>query len=354
MSENKSFFTTCPPVDPVPFYDKIDTAVRGMREFYLICAALDLGIFDTCITPVTVEELSSHIFSDVSVCNLLCEALVTEGLLSLKDGKYQDTSMASAYLVTSSPYSQAHYIRQIGRMGHDLWAPLARVAHKGPVVYNREDFFREYSLPAMAENAVSGRLQEVVRAIVDLRGFDKVHRILDLGGGHGLYAIALAVQHPGIEAWVFDLPNVVPLAGQFLEQYQAKNVHLVPGDFFTDSFGEGYDLILSSSNPSGKSTFLLPKISSALNDGGYFVNIQSPGGLPHDPLQSLEYRLWTFEGVDKLKYGFTKDHAFMTPEYRKVLHENQLEIVSERDIRDNYHRDSWVRMVILCKKCRKT
>ncbi len=345
-----SFFIMEPPEDPGLLFEKLDAAIRGMRQFSLISAAVELGIFDVCTTPVTVQELASRIASDVEMCGLICEALVMEGLLTREQGTYSDTTLASTYLRTGSPYSQVHYIRQLARMGQDLWAPLALIVHNGPVQYDKEDFFREYSLPAMAENALSGRLQAVILAVISLPGFENVRRVLDLGGGHGLYAIALGMQRPDIEAWVFDLPHVVTLAGHYLEQYNAENVHLLPGDFFADSFGEGYDLIISSSNPSGKSIELLDKISGALNEGGYFVNLQSPGGLPHDPLQSLEYKLWTFQGVNKLHGGFTKEKEFMTPEYRHALLENGLVIVDERDIRDHYHKDTWVRMVISRKR----
>ena len=34
--------------------------------------------------------------------------------------------------------------------------------------------------------------------------------MIDLGGGHGLYAIALAALNPALEAYVFDLPLVIP------------------------------------------------------------------------------------------------------------------------------------------------
>ena len=316
-----------------------------MREFSLISAAVELGVFDVCTTPVTTPELAVRISSDVEMCTLLCEALAVEGLLTENNGIYSDTGVTSTYLTSSSPYSQVHYIRQLAQMRRDLWTPLARIIHNGPKEYDKENFFREYSLPAMAENAVSGRLQAVIRAIIDLPGFSWVRRVLDLGGGHGLYAIAVGTQRPDIEAWVFDLPHVVTLTEHYLEQYNAKNVHLIPGDFFIDSFGEGYDLIISSSNPSGKSIELLPKISNALNEGGYFVNIQSPGGLPRDPLQFLEYKLWTFQGVSKLHGGFTKEQAFLTPAYRDALKENGLAIIDDRDIRDDYHKDTYVRMV---------
>jgi SAM-dependent methyltransferase len=345
MDENRVFFIRDPEEDPQLLFGKLDAALKGFREFSLISAAVSLGIFDACTIPVTAGELASRISSDTEMCELICEALVTAGLLSYNNDKYADTPIASTYLTRSSPYSQVHYIRQLSRMGQDLWVPLPDIIHNGPVQYNKEDFFREYSLPAMAENAVSGRLQAVIRVIIGLPGFDTVRRVLDLGGGHGLYAIAIATQHPGIEAWVFDLPHVVTLAGDYLKMFRAENVHLVPGDFFKDSLGEGYDLVISSSNPSGKSMELLPKISRALNYGGYFVNIQSPGGPPNDPLQALEYNLWTFQGVNKLHGGFTKEQAFMTPEYRDALIENNLIITDEQDIRDHYHRDTWVRMV---------
>jgi hypothetical protein len=350
MKETGLFFVTEPPEDPGLFYEKLDSAVRGLREFSLICAAVDLGIFDICITPLSAEELASRISCEIHICEIICKALADEGLLTGNSGKYTDTPIALTYLTKSSPYSQVHYIRQLSRMGNDVWTQLASIIRKGPVQYDREIFFREFSLPAMAETALSGRLQAVIRVIINLPGFDLVRKVLDLGGGHGLYAIALGMQDPAIRAWVFDLPDVVPLVGSFRNYYNADNVHLIAGDFFKDSFGEGYDLIISSSNPSGKSIQLLSKISAALNAGGYFINIQSAGGLPHDPLQVLENKLWTFKDVDKIGGGFTKEQTFMPPEYRDALKNNGFVIVDELDIRDHYHKDTWVRMVIARKE----
>ncbi len=350
MREEGLFFVTGPPEDPGPFYEKLDSAVHGLREFSLISAAVDLGIFDACVTPLTSEELASRILCEVQLCDLICKALVDEGFLIVNSGKYSDTPVVSTYLARSSPYSQVHYIGLLARMGLDIWTSLAHLARSGPLQYDKEIFFREYSLTAMAENALSGRLQAVIRVIINLPGFDRARRVLDLGGGHGLYAIALGMQNPGIEAWVFDLPDVVPLAGSIRDKYNAGNVHLIAGDFFRNAFGEGYDLIISSSNPSGKSALLLPKISGALNNGGYFINVQSAGGPSPDPLQALENKLWTFKGADKIHSGFTKEQAFMTPEYRDALKNNKLEIVDEKDIRDDYHKDTWVRMVIARKE----
>ena len=48
----------------------------------------------------------------------------------------------------------------------------------------------------------------VVASMLDLDG---VGRVLDVGGGSGAFAMAFARQQPGLEAVVFDLPNVVPI-----------------------------------------------------------------------------------------------------------------------------------------------
>ena len=132
MKEEGLFFVTGPPEDPGPFYEKLDSAVHGLREFSLISAAVDLGIFDACLIPMTSEELASRILCEVHLCDLICKALVDEGFLTVNSGKYSDTSVVSTYLTRSSPYSQVHYIGQLARMGQDIWTSLAQSGPKRP------------------------------------------------------------------------------------------------------------------------------------------------------------------------------------------------------------------------------
>lgn len=107
----------------------------------------------------------------------------------------------------------------------------------------------------MAESAKCGALQETVRVVLENVDFKKVRRLLDLGGGHGLYSIAFAKKNEDIQAFVFDLPPVTEKTKQFIEKYNVSNVNLIPGDFFKDEIGNNYDLIFSSFNPRRKSPF---------------------------------------------------------------------------------------------------
>jgi hypothetical protein len=346
MRPDPEFFTRDPPVDPGPFFETIERSVNGMRELLVILASQELGVFDFCSEPRDIPELAQLTGTDAGLLALTCDALVSAGLFVKNGAMYRNSPAASLYLTGDSPYSQIHYIHELGRHFRDLWVPLAEIVRNGPVTYDQEQFFRDYSLPAMADNAVAGRLQATVRAVCSLPGFLSFKKMIDLGGGHGLYAIALAAQNPDMDAYVFDLPRVIPGAEAYIAKFGTSRVHAVPGNFFNDDFGKGYDLIVSSSNPSGKSIELLPIIAGALNDGGYFVNIQSPGGIPDDPLQVLEWELWTFSGVEKGKGGFTKELQFMTDEYRSAMAAEGLIPVVSEDIRDIYKKNALVRLVI--------
>ena len=353
MRPDPEFFVSDPPVDPGPFFDSTDHAVNGMRALSIVLASQELGIFNFCREPRVIRELARSTGTDEALLAYLCEALVSLGLL-VKNGEIlQDAHATSLFLTDDSPYSQVHYIRELGRHFHKLWVPLPEIMRNGPVVFEQEQFFRDYSLPAMADNAVSGRLQATVRTIASLPGFKDFRKMVDLGGGHGLYAIALAALNSALEAFVFDLPMVIPTTNAYIEAYGADRVHAIAGNFFLDDFGKGYDLILSSSNPSGKSLELLPVIASALNEGGYFVNVQSPGGLAKNPLQVLEWEIWTFSGIDKMKGGFTKEQQFMTDEYRSSMEAEGLFIVVSEDIRDIYQKDACVKLVVARKGPRR-
>lgn len=335
-----------PPIEPGALFNLIDTGIQGLAQIAAIQAAVNLSLFDHLAVPRTPQELANLIGAGGEVTESLCTLLSSLGLVSEVGGKFRNSALADLYLVRSSPYRQIGYVNKTERHVRDFWMDLPRIVKEGPVIYRTEEFFGEMSLPAMGENALCGRLQRTVREIMDLPDFPLFRRMIDLGGGHGLYAIALARANPDLRAWVFDLPYVTRLTAEYIADYEAADrVFVLPGNFFLDDFGKEYDLIFSSSNPSGKRMEMIPRISAALNPGGIFVNVQSMGHEPADPVLALESHLWALTGEEKEK-GRTRDQPFMTPEYRQALAREGLTIIKETDIRDDYHRGSRVRMVI--------
>jgi demethylspheroidene O-methyltransferase len=74
--------------------------------------------------------------------------------------------------------------------------------------------------------------------------FRDVRRLLDVGGGHGAFLKAIGSAHPHLQLGLFDLPEVAETGGRVLaEAFGAERVTAHPGNFFSDSIPQGYDMV---------------------------------------------------------------------------------------------------------------
>ncbi len=75
-------------------------------------------------------------------------------------------------------------------------------------------------------------------------GFGDVRRLLDVGGGHGAFLRAIGTAHPHLALGLFDLPEVAETGARVLgESLGYSRVTAHPGNFFSDSIPEGYDMV---------------------------------------------------------------------------------------------------------------
>jgi hypothetical protein len=339
-----------PEEPPDHFFPLIDEGMHGLIRFAALYAAVSLHLFDHLEAgPGALRELSHATGIDEDRLFPLLEVLGSSGIIFRVNERYKNSPVASTYLVSDSPYCQKSHIHKNAVFLETIWAHLPERLVGRPLVFPSQEFFTGLALPAMAENALTGRLQRIVREITAMPEFVSAKKMIDLGGGHGLYAIALSALNPGLDAFVFDLPHITLLAERYIRQYQASRVFTFPGNFFSDDIGSGYDLILSSSNPSGKSPELIRKISDALNEGGLFVNVQSDDRDRDDVYHALEWQLWTLDNEEKGKGRYTREKPFMTEEYRNEMAREGLNVVLDKRIKDDYHQFGSVRMVIAKK-----
>ncbi|MBN1165652.1 MAG: hypothetical protein JXA44_00820 [Methanospirillaceae archaeon] len=321
-----------------------------MMLFTVILAASELHLFDMLQEARDISEICRK-NSPHEVIEILCEILCSSGILTKEaDGRYKNSEMASVYLRSTSPYFQKAYLENNRKVLFDIWFPLAGRIMAGPVSYSREHYFKDLSLPSMAENAICGRLQDVLYEITSLEGFSNCRKTLDLGGGHGLYAIALALKNPRMTCVIQDLPLVIPFAEEYIARYGvAGRVTTLPGDFFTDSIGSGYDIIFSSSNPGGRRPDMVQKITDALRPGGYFITVQSRGGEQENLFSRLEWLLWNFSDDDKGSRDWKGRVPFPDEKYLTALSDAGLVLLREREISDPYKKGHSVIILITRK-----
>ena len=274
-------------------------SLEGFKDLCLIKAALEMGVFQRLEKPAALDHFEAELGLDRRLLYLFLENLVRLGLLQKQGEGYALSPSGRAFLAPQSPYCQ------LRRLRHEIdralrWLDLPRLLGGGASRYERVPFFGEI-IHVLAEQRLLGELQETLEILCGLEGFRQAKRCLDLGGGHGLFAIAYTMVKEDLEVHVLDLPQVLQQAKAYIDRYGAKRVRLLPGDFFRDELGTDYDLVFSAYNPAGKRAEVIPKISRCLKKGGTYVNQQFfPEGDGFFTTEDLDWNLWSFG----MKKGF--------------------------------------------------
>lgn len=105
-------------------------------------------------------------------------------------------------------------------------------------------------------------------------------RMLDIGGGDGVHAIAATNRLPGLEVTVLELPENVDVArARIAEEGLVERVSVVGGDMFATPFPGGHDLVLFAHQlviwTEEENLALLRRSNAALPLGGTVVIFSS-------------------------------------------------------------------------------
>ncbi len=248
----------------------IDEITKGNEKANILFTAVDYGIFDLLTQPKTADQVSEAIKTDPYLTEKFLNTLVALNLLHKIENRYLNTKLAETFLVKKSPFYQGTLFG-MKRRGSTDWQRISKALKNGGIqtgTGNKSIIDRTFII-GHAEIAITGALQRAVDVISTLPEFGNAKKILDLGGGHGLYSIAFQQLKPDLEVVLFDLPHVTEIAKEYLEQYGMQGkIKIVAGDFTKDDIGNGYDIVfVSDVTISG----ILKKIYDALNENGALI-----------------------------------------------------------------------------------
>jgi len=179
-----------PDVDIEPLYE----IAQGAEKFILLKAAIVLNVFEFFDKPGTAGEFVDKVHTDSELTEKFLNALVATGLLTKKDSLYGNTSLASTYLIKDRPFYQGNLLELMNQTRQERWANLGRCLKEGPIQPNKDkkQVFNKNFIVAMAEGAMREGLHRTVEIVSSLPEFTGSKKLLDIGGGHGLYAIAFS------------------------------------------------------------------------------------------------------------------------------------------------------------------
>lgn len=120
--------------------------------------------------------------------------------------------------------------------------------------------------------------------------------LLDVGGGHAMYSIALCRRYAQLSATVFDSPQALQAARANIDAAKLHDrMRVQAGDFLHDQLGSGYDVALLFNIMHGflpeQNITLLRNVAGALNAGGLVIIAEQVAGKAPGPTSAALARM---------------------------------------------------------------
>jgi predicted O-methyltransferase YrrM len=254
---------------------EILSIVHGWRKSRALLTATELGVWAALDNgPKDAPDIAEAIAADVRATDRLLHALCAMGLLRKENKLFSHTSASSRWL---SPASEEYF----GNLGHhsnlwERWSLLTDAVRAGTAPDPQPLRFHDRKWLENFIAAMHHRASIQAPADVNLIDFHDASSVLDIGGGSGAHAVAMARVRQDLRITVFDLPEVLPITRRYIDDAGCSSrIQTIAGDYLVDDFGAGYDIVFLSmiihSHPPEENLLLLRRCASALNPGGRLV-----------------------------------------------------------------------------------
>ena len=272
-----------------PYWDLTLAAVRADA----LRIALEWKLFNLLQVPTSALAIARQLQLDPANTGYWLEALWSMELLERDDHQpphYRNTAVASDYLrADAADYcgdAWAFRLRGLRHFGSQLGEQVrtGQLSGQAPNLATTIDNWTMAARLQIAQEQRAVTVEVALRLMAQVPEFPAARRMLDLGGGPGLVAIALARDNPMLTGEVFDFAQTVNVAADNIRRAGLEQrLDVRGGDLASDPIGEGYDLIWCSSvlHFVPDMAAALAKIHAALRPGGVLVSAHAE--IPADP-----------------------------------------------------------------------
>ena len=334
------FFSKSPEESPEKLLNILNESYSKVRIFYSLKTAVDLNLFDFLEDFKSVQELANILKTELTLTKyllkILCELNLLENKKKGNSDYYKNKKVADIYLKKNSEYNISNLINFYSN-NFKSWESLESILKsEHDTDLDVQTFFPDI-ITRMADECKCWELQKVLREVSKYQEFKSAKKLLDLAGGHGLYAIGFSMLNIHLKSYVFDLISVIEETKKFIKKYKAKNVFTIAGDFYKDNIGENYDVIFTSYNPGGKNPQIAKKAYNALQKGGLFIDKQfffEKENSLDDFLDNMEWHFSHPKGLKKGKLRYTFEGDLNLGHYLQYLKDLGFEILNTSNIQN--------------------
>lgn len=254
--------------------------LHGYRQAQVLMTCTTLGVFEALAGGGKRSDvLAAELSLDPDALERLLNAASALGLLHRTGDVYRNSPATAACLADEEKPGYLGNIFRREDAFYDRWGRLTQAVRTGRrpednrAMEDTDNWVRDFEYGLYDLARLYG---PTVADTLALQPEEHPWRVLDVGGGHGGYSIALARRYPRLSAVVVDLPPVIEVAEEIVAGTDvAGRVTLRAGDFLVADMGRGYDVALVFgvllSEPPDRRQALLRRVHTALKPGGVLV-----------------------------------------------------------------------------------
>lgn len=269
---------------------------RAAAQFDLIAGFIYSQILTAFVTAGLIEYLNGHLrcFDEIAGFTGLNPDATDRLLKAGESLQIAESPQKGLWTLgeAGAPLSANQGAMAMIRHHHLLYSDLA-----DPLKLLAKDRHEETALSAYWTYAAKGQGEDaagysalmaatqpmVSQQILDAYDFTVHRRMLDIGGGSGAFAAAVAAATPKLHLGIFDLPEVIAEAEKRFASNGSIEFHR--GSFKQTALPAGYDLItlvrILHDHDDAVVEALLTKVFAALPDGGRLLIVEPMADSPH-------------------------------------------------------------------------
>lgn len=317
---------TSPATDPTPLFEHF----RGAYATELLTAAVELDLFPSLAKePLSGAALGNRLGLAPRPVTVLTTALKAMGLLADQVGLLRLTPLAREHLLPGGEFFIGDYIGLAAKSA-GVQEMIARLKSNRPAGADDNQgaafIFGSGVDSAMAQEAtarhftlaLAGRAKNVAPVLAEKLSLDGVRCLLDVGGGTGIYSVALLRRNPQLRAIILDGPQVLKVTQEFAREYGVTDrLSCLAGDMFADALPNTCDAILLSNILHDwdlpQCQQLVQKCSEALPSGGrLFIHDVYLNDALDGPLPIALYSAALFTLTEGRAYSAAEYRGWMT------------------------------------------
>jgi SAM-dependent methyltransferase len=314
---------------PAPMFDLL-----GGFSFYAVASAKELNLFDELERgPLAAGELASRTQSDVRGLGVLLELLETLGYVKLTKRGYALTPVSRKWMLASSAVDFSEGFVYYHRTMMELWPFIAGSVRKGDAHINFYEWLGKHpDTAASYQKFMMSLASMVIPGLVRKLKF-RNESVLDIGGSHGLYSIALCRNNPDIHVTIIDSEYAMPLLKKNISGAGLEHrITLLTGNFMDYALHEKFDTILLFNviheHREEYNIQLLGRIRDTLNSNGSLVILDGMKEKKVSGLMELAERMYSL-----LFFHFLGGRNYSYDEIRSWLEGAGFTAVKRTDLR---------------------